>query len=158
MAVAGVTQLRVDSSVLDQLLRGCAEVRWEIQAVQDQDIAVETLDPQAAGSDPDLAVLRQILCDEAEVVIRPVGESFLTAPAAFWSVAGSLPDRRRLAQLIGASLYEPQILIHSTTGDLTGRKALTLAVKIGAVSPQRSVPLLDGTARLVGLQEVGVAR
>lgn len=157
LAMAAVSRVRVDSSVLDQLLRGCAEVRWEIQSLQDQNITVETLDPRAGGTADDLAALRQVLCDEAEIVIRPVGASS-TAETAFWSVAESPADRRRLVKLMGGHLYEPQILIQSTPGHLTGRRALTLAAKIGAISPQREVPLSNGSARLVGLQEIQPAR
>ena len=158
LVMATVTNVRVDSSVLDQLLRGSAEVRWEIQSLQDQNIAVETLDPRAVGTADDLAALRQVLCEEAEIVVRPVGTSSLARETALWSVAGSLADRRRLAELLGGQLYEPQILIRSTAGDLTGRRALALAAKIGAISAQRDVPLSNGSSRLLGLQEVGTTR
>lgn len=159
LAMAAVVRVRVDSSVLDQLLRGSAEVRWEIQSLQDQGITVETLDPRAVGTADDLAALRQVLCDEAEIEVRPVGATTSpTAETAFWSVADSLADRHRLADLLGGHLYEPPILIHSTTGELTGRTALTLATRIGAVSPERDVTLSNGNARLVGLQEIQVAR
>lgn len=157
LARDNVGLVRVDSSVLDQLLRGCPEIRWEIQSLQDHDIAVEALDPRASGEADDLAALRYVLCDEAQVVVRPVGELSAAAPAALWSVAGSPTDRQRLAQLVNAHLYEPQILIHPISGDLTARRALKLAARIGAISPLRKVPLADGSARLVGLHEAGSA-
>lgn len=154
VAVAGVGRVRVDTSVLDQLLRGCAEVRWEIQSLQDQNVTVETLDPQAMSTDSDLRALRRALCDESEIEIQPVGEH--SKPhAALWSILGSAPDRKALAELLGCDLYQPQILIHSATGDLTGQRALALASKIGAIGHERPVRLDDARAILVGLHQVG---
>lgn len=159
VATAGLTVVRVDASVLDQLLRGCVEIRWEIQSLQDQDITVETIDPAVITPDAeDLAFLRQLLCDEAHITVRPVDVvSISPAPAVFWTVAGSPVERRRLAELMGGHAYEPQILIHAKGGTLTGSRALALAAAIGAISPQRDVQLTDASARLVGLQEMGSA-
>lgn len=159
VATAGLTLVRVDASVLDQLLRGCVEVRWEIQSLQDQDITVETIDPAVVTPEAeDLASLRQLLCDEADITVRPVdAASIPPAPAVFWSVAGSPVERCRLAELMGGHAYEPKILIHAQGGALTARRALALAAAIGAVSPQRDVQLTDASARLVGLQETGSA-
>lgn len=136
VAEAGISVVRLDEAVLDQVLLGNHHAHAEIQALQDTDITVEVVGNREAGSRdaaPDLVVLRQALQEQMELgrAAQPPATD-LAGTTALWSMEDTKEKRIAAATAEGSALYQPQILMRATK-TLSATEALRLARGIGAL-------------------------
>lgn len=141
---AGVAAIHIDDSVIDQLLRGSAEVYEELLALLDQNIKLQRFHPADDGSDTDQ--LRRAV--EVEMEMRP---SNLPGPQLLWSIRSSLHSRAQTAETLGLGLYEPTIILKPTGASMTGAAALRAAIRVGAVSRGSRLHLVEPEKTLSGL-------